>query len=166
MKSWLALIAVISLGGGCDVGGGNLTGTGGGTLATGAGGATVMTGSGGGIVTGSGGAGLGGAAGRSDPRNWCGQDYPAARLPPDIMVVLDTSASMNDGFDGPCASGCGAQSKWSAARSILESAVMADSPHARWGLQLFTSGGGNACAPGGVTVPLADVTATSISSAL
>jgi len=27
MKSWLALIAVISLGGGCDVGGGNLTAT-------------------------------------------------------------------------------------------------------------------------------------------
>jgi hypothetical protein len=64
------------------------------------------------------------------------------------------------------ASGCGAQSKWSAARSILESVVMADSPHARWGLQLFTSGGGNACAPGGVTVPLADVTPTGISAAL
>ena len=166
MKSLLALVSVISLGAGCDVRGGNLTGTGGGTLATGAGGATVMTGSGGGIVTGNGGAGLGGAAGRDDPANWCGREFPLAPLAPDIMVVLDTSASMNDGFDGPCASGCGSQSKWSAARSVVESVVVADSPHARWGLQLFTPGGGDACAPGGVTVAIDDVTATSIRSAL
>src|SRR5262245_42428668 len=127
MKSWLVLVAVALLGAGCDVGGGKLAGTGGGTLITGAGGAVVMTGSGGGVVIVTGGGGQG-------PINPCGAVFAAEPLRHDILIVLDTSASMNDGFDGPCAGPC-SQSKWDAASRVLQSVVSSETS-ANWGLKL------------------------------
>src|SRR5262245_17705664 len=121
MKVSLLMVAVGLLGAGCDVGGGKLTGAGGGTAGTGAGGSGLMTGRGGAIVTGignfPGGAPGTGAGGDGFPINPCGTTYGAARNPPDVLIVLDTSTSMNDAFNGPCANSCGPTSKWSAAVS-------------------------------------------------
>jgi len=169
MKSWLVLIAVGLLGVGCDVGGGTLTGTGGGTISTGAGAVTgsggiatgsggIATGSGGSLVTGSGGDGL-------PPPNPCGTTYRVGPLPAEIMIVLDTSASMNDAFDGPCAGGCGAASKWMTARSIVES-VVASETAVNWGLQLMTDFGANSCTAPAVAIPVGPTNATAIRSEL
>jgi hypothetical protein len=165
MKSWLTWVALPLLTAGCDVGGGKLTGMGGGTLATGAGGGGIATGSGGGIATGSGGDGVvgGGTGSGGFPNNPCGTRYPAAPLPAEIMIVLDTSTSMNDGFDGPCAGGC-SDSKWGAASYIIQSVASAESPNVDWGLLLQTAISTDACATAGVSVPVGPVSATSIRS--
>lgn len=163
MKSPLTLVAVISLGAGCDVGGGSLTGAGGDTLATGMGGAGVMTGSGG-IVTGSGGGIATGSGGDGRP-NACGVLFPVAPVQPEIVLMLDTSATMNDGFDGPCPGGCGSESKWAAVVSTVQSVVAAETS-VNWGLQLLTNGGADVCASPAVTVPVGSTNATGILSEL
>jgi hypothetical protein len=165
MKAWLVLVAAALVGAGCDVGSGTLSGTGGGTISTGAGAAGGMTGSGG-IASGSGGSlptGAGNAGFPPDPCSASG--IPTAPLPADIMIVLDTSASMNDGFDGPCAGGCGAESKWAVASSVVQSIVASETP-ANWGLQLMTDDGANACSSPVVAVPLGPSNATGIRSEL
>jgi hypothetical protein len=87
------------------------------------------------------------------------------RLLPEILIVLDTSSSMNDAFDGPCAGGCGATSKWAAAVAAVESVTGASAPAAYWGLALFTNPG-DACAAAGVAVPAGPMSPAVIRSEL
>jgi hypothetical protein len=62
------------------------------------------------------------------------------------MIVLDTSASMNDPIDG-------GGSKWSAVATAIGSVVEARSRMASWGLALMSSPSG-ACDAGSIAVPL------------
>src|SRR5262245_56791235 len=122
-------------------GGGTLTGAGGGGP-LGHGGGIVLTGSAG--ATGTGTAGITGMDCAARP-------IPLQRVPPDILIVVDTSASMNDAADGSCAGGCGAGSKWAAAVSGIDSVAGSTSNDIKWGLKLL-AGGSDACDTGGIAV--------------
>src|SRR4051794_11297280 len=115
--------AAVAAAGGCGVGGGMLSGTGG-----------ANGGSAGPMMTGSAGSS---AACRDIAR-------PAAKLPVSVMIALDTSASMNDAIDGSCTTGC--MSKWAAAVQSINSVVDATTTEIPWGLT-FMGGTANACDP-------------------
>jgi hypothetical protein len=164
MRSFVLLAAVLAAGSlagnGCG-GGGQLSGSGGAGMAmTGRAGGQAMSGTAG---SGAAGAGVTGAGGGGV--NSCYTPYPAPIVPPDILIVLDTSTSMNDGFAGPCAGGCGAQSKWTAAVASIESAVSATPLTASWGLKLLNDAA-DACAAGGIAVPVLSWSATLVDDAL
>jgi hypothetical protein len=72
-------------------------------------------------------------------------------VPPELLIVLDTSASMNDAFDGACAGGCRERSKWAAARAAINDALIY-SP-ASWGLK-FVAETRDVCDTGRVAVPI------------
>jgi hypothetical protein len=154
------LVALPLLTAGCDVGGGELTGMGGGTLATGAGGAGTMTGSGGAGVSG-GGTGSGGLTG-----SVCTTMFPAEPVPPDILIVLDTSASMNDSFGGPCPGGCGFDTKWNGVVSAITAAINDSSSSVNWGLQMMSPPGEDLCAAASVAVGVGPTSAAGIDSEL
>lgn len=137
MKSWVACglgIGAVAVGlaasAGCD-GGGTLSGSGG-NVNTGAGGRGVILGTAGaGLVPGTGGAGNCGC---------CAREIPAARALPEIMIVLDTAATMNDAVG---ASG----SKWAAATAGINMTVDATRVAASWGLA-FVASAADACGVG------------------
>jgi len=93
-------------------------------------------------VGGSGGAAPAGAGGGGA----VGVD-PAA--PPDIVIVLDRSGSMNDGIDGTsCPGGCGASSKWALLTAGLGRVLSSADTTVAWGLKLFASSKTCDVAPG------------------
>lgn len=148
------LAAVAAAGGSGCHSGGMLTGAGGegqlsgvgGRAGGGHGGGAVGVGTGGvGPVTGTGG----------DPYFGCGVPMPATRVLAQIMIVLDTSASMNDGPGGSCAGGCGSGSWWWTAVSGINAVVGLNDPPAEWGLEFLGTGGDGACEGGGIAVPVA-----------
>src|SRR5580692_9954127 len=114
---------------------GNSTASGGGGVNGGGGALGVgLTGGGGDIMlTGSGGMTCGGAK------------IPVMPLPPDILIVQDKSASMNDNdADNQCnGGGCGAASKWSELTMALGTVVQATDTTVNWGLKYFSDN--NAC---------------------
>jgi hypothetical protein len=58
--------------------------------------------------------------------------------PPDILIVMDRSTSMNNDInDQTCAGGCGGSSKWSLLSAALENLVMTTETTVNWGLKLF-----------------------------
>jgi hypothetical protein len=115
-------VAVLACGG-CGVGGGTLAGSGG-----------ANGGSAGSIPTGS-----GGAAGQC-----LDIARPAAKLALDAIIVLDTSASMNDAIDASCTTGC--TSKWAASTQAINAVVEATAADIHWSLT-FIGSAANACAP-------------------
>lgn len=144
-------VAVVA---GCHTGG-TLTGAGGAGTLSGIGG-RASSGSGGGtsVVLGIGGGGPATGTGGS-PWDFCGQTPPPAqRLPSRIVIVLDTSASMNDAPDGSCTGGCGSGSKWSVAVGGIVSVAGADGVPVEWGLK-FIGLGGDTCETGPIDVATA-----------
>jgi len=79
----------------------------------------------------------------SDATVTCAEANPQTmNLPPDVLIVLDRSGSMNDDLnDQPCMAGC--TSKWTTAVTTLTS-YLPTVTTVNWGLKLFasTSGGG------------------------
>jgi hypothetical protein len=62
-----------------------------------------------------------------------------APVPPDILIVMDRSSSMNDDSNEmSCAGGCGASSKWALATAAIDSLVSAN-PTVNWGLVFYGS---------------------------
>ena len=117
-----------SLHSGC--GGGTLGGGGAGTSggSAGAGGPVVLTGMGGGVApTGAGG----------DPFTECLRPRPAAALPPNFLIALDTSATMNS---LACVTGCGSASRWQIAVDAITATTSASEHLVNWGLDLFADG--------------------------
>jgi hypothetical protein len=93
-----------------------------------------------------------GLAGTGGARVNCGaRDQSAKRLPPEILLVLDASASMNDNVANmSCgADGCGATSKWAQLITPLSQELAQSQSWVHWGLALFSSDG--SCSVG--TVP-------------
>jgi len=83
----------------------------------------------------------------SDAPQTCVATTPqTSSLPPDVLIVLDRSGSMNDMIDGTtCRGGCGAQSKWSQMTSALDAFIPTVQSSVNWGLKLFASPGPNTC---------------------
>jgi len=152
-----AAAASLLTGGACG-GGRQLTGAGGGAgiVSSGSAGSQVMTGSGGSGTA---------AAGGTGPTQCISVARPAPPLPPDVLIVLDTSASMNDGFDAACSNGCGASSKWATAVAAIDSVVDSTPSVANWGLKLMNDGAG-VCDAGGVAVSAGPGTGAQIQAAL
>ena len=119
---WRAFAAVawvvVAAGAGCGAGGGMLAGAGGSGTTTGRGGANAEC--------------------SNLPR-------PALKVIPDVMIALDTSASMNDPIDGSCTASCA--SKWAASVDGINAVTNATAGRINWGLT-FIAGSANACDPG------------------
>jgi von Willebrand factor type A domain-containing protein len=132
--------------GGAAGGGGPITGAGGG-------GGMRMTGGMGGMgVT----VGLGGSM--------CGlQTFNVNRKPVEIFLVMDRSASMEDGADGNTASASN-PTKWSQVIPALSATVQQADKTISWGMKAFPEKGGGSCANDTVT-PKIDVSITKSNSA-
>jgi len=85
--------------------------------------------------------------------NCAAVDQPLNKLPPDILIVLDASGSMNeDSNNMSCSGGCGANSKWALLTPALNMVVMETQAEVNWGLKLFadtdsTCGVSHRCCP-------------------
>jgi hypothetical protein len=64
---------------------------------------------------------------------------PLAKLPPDILIVLDASGSMNNDIsDTSCGNnGCGATSKWAQMTPAINTVVGMTDTTVNWGLKFF-----------------------------
>jgi hypothetical protein len=121
------------------------------------------------------GAGLvgGGAAqngnGGNPGMNCASVDNPLNKLPPDILIVLDASGSMNeDSENNDCGgNGCGANSKWALLTPALNQVVMQTQANVNWGLKLFADTD-SACGVGAnsVAVPVAPNNAAAIATVI
>ena len=132
-----AVLSVVIGGGACGAGRGTLVGTGGTAVSLG--------GSGGqGVVLGAGGAGAT-TTGAGGVINNCGaRSLPAQKVAPDIMILLDASASMNEPISPSCTAGCPGPTKWAAAVDAIDTVVDATTTQVDWGLMLM-AGAANAC---------------------
>jgi hypothetical protein len=185
-------------------GGGAGTGTGGSTAGTGGnGGGTAGSVGGGAGGRGGGTAGTGGGAGAgsggsnvdaaidqpvsADARDGAATDAggdamcapverPVAGFKPDILVLLDASASMNrdenDQMCGPTNS-CGATSKWAQTYPAVEQVAAATDTTVNWGLKFFSEFTATASAPtagcmvsAGAAVPVGGMNAAALATAI
>jgi hypothetical protein len=139
---FLTIAAAVALGGcGFTPSGQSATGA-----PSGAGNSTGIIITGAGASSGVGNSGGGNNTGNSGIDSNCGaRDKPAARLPPDILIVLDASGSMNEDVTNmSCpAPGCGATSKWATMTPAINQVVAATEGDVNWGLKFFASD--NAC---------------------
>src|SRR6185369_11920465 len=117
-----------------------------------AGGGAASTGSpiGAGASSGTGTGLIGGGGAQTGQANINGMNcaevpQAVAKLPPDILLILDKSGSMNDSADGTCTGSCGANSKWSQTTAAVTQVITATDMVANWGLKFFTSPGGGMC---------------------
>jgi hypothetical protein len=118
---------------------------------SGAGNMLPSTGIGGSIgnPTGSGGTG-------NTVTNTCGEQvHEADKLPPDILIVLDRSGSMDNdindkgcgtgGKSGSSSGGCGTNSKWGLMTPAIKQVVAATDTGVNWGLKFFADPGDSGC---------------------
>lgn len=102
----------------------------------------------------------------------CGvTNHMGNRLPPDLLLVFDRSGSMlQDPMTGNnCNPAATCPSKWNQSRTAVNMAVAASEATIRWGLKLFSSGGGNnnTCnVAAGAEVPIALNNGMAIQTAL
>ena len=103
----------------------------------------------------------------------CGETVrPTTKLPPNILIVLDASGSMNqDANNATCGTGmmngCGANSKWALLTPALNSVVMQTETTVNWGLKLFAdASGGCGVSPNMVAVPVGTGTAAMINTVI
>ena len=132
-------MAVIAPGMGCGTGRGTLAGS-----AGAAGNGAPILGTGGAAPPLTGAAGITGMGCAGIPRR-------VSLLPPDIVIVLDASVSMNDAIDGSCTGGC-VNSKWSAAARAIDVAVTPTTAKVNWGLTALPDFA-DACDAGRIAVP-------------
>lgn len=92
-----------------------------------------------------------------------GQSYSAQNVPPNVLVVLDRSSSMNDNISGG--------TKWAIAKKAIADLLTAQASKIRFGLALYpgtneSCSAGSDCGAGKVFVDPADNTAAQINSIL
>jgi len=120
----------------------NNTGSGGGA------GTGVTTGAGGHVGGGVGGMGVVVGIGGS----MCGlQTFDVNRKPVEIFVVLDRSASMEDGLNDSASVSATNPSKWSQLVPALTATIAQADPTVSWGLKAFPEKGGGSCSNDTVT---------------
>ena len=90
------------------------------------------------------------------------------KLPPDILIVLDASGSMNeDSNNMSCSGGCGANSKWALLTPALNMVVMDTQAEVNWGLKLFADTDSTCgVSPNNVAVPIGANNATAIANVI
>ena len=88
--------------------------------------------------------------------NCAAVDQPLNKLPPDILIVLDASGSMNeDSNNMSCSGGCGANSKWALLTPALNMVVNQTQAEVNWGLKLFADTDSTCgVSPNNVAVPV------------
>ena len=109
-----------------------------------------------------GGAGRGGGSGLT-----CASvSQGAAAVPPDVLIVLDASGSMNDDVTNTaCNGGCGAGSKWAQMVPAINQVVANTEMNVNWGLKFFADDA--ACTVGAnAAVPIGPNRAAMIASAI
>ena len=96
----------------------------------------------------------------------CGAMTTLQPIVPDVLILLDNSASMNDDAGGStCPGGCGASSKWTQVTTAIEDVVMSTQASVNWGLQFM--GSNSTCGvPPGVAVGVLPSASDAISTAL
>jgi hypothetical protein len=115
---------------------------------------------------------IGGGGAQSGQANVSGMNcaavnQPVNKLPPDILLILDKSGSMNDSADGTCTGTCGANSKWSQTTAALMQVLTDTDSGVNWGLKYFTSPGGGMCTVNpGADVPIAGNNAGAINASI
>ena len=111
---------------------------------------------------------------------YCGEAHRTlALLPPDILILLDRSGSMNDDITGNTCLGdggvssmstpgaCGARSKWALVTTSLNQVVAQTDASVNWGLKFFPDVGNNACAASGApAVSIGPANGTAIADAI
>jgi hypothetical protein len=127
-------------------------------------GGTGMTASGGRGAGPGGELGSGGAGGGP----FCGESTNviiSPPVPPDILILMDRSSSLNDdASEMACSGGCGPGSKWALLSAAIDNLVTANNS-VNWGLMLY--GADDACgAPTAPTVAVGSNAGSSITSAL
>jgi hypothetical protein len=93
----------------------------------------------------------------SHPDANCGAlNKPAPKLPPDILILLDVSQSMNaTAVAGmTCTAACGTNSKWSQMAQAIQGVVAATDTTVNWGLKFFADGDGVCGVGPGVAVEI------------
>ena len=107
------------------------------------------------VITGFGGAGAqitggGGSGSHANPDSNCGSvPMVVNKLPPEILIVLDRSGSMNEAADAVaspmCAMACGAMSRWAAVVPAINQVTMETQADVSWGLKFFANAGNGQC---------------------
>jgi hypothetical protein len=94
--------------------------------------------------------------------------FNANNLPPDLLIVLDRSGSMDEDATGmTCNGGCGANSKWTLMTAAINQVVSQSETTVNWGLKFFGSGGGATCnVAAGSSVAPGPMTAAAIAAAI
>ncbi|MEO8215021.1 MAG: vWA domain-containing protein, partial [Myxococcales bacterium] len=94
-------------------------------------------------------------------------------LPPDLLIVLDRSGSMNEDSMGVMCRDqavCGATTKWTQMTTAINQVVMQTQDKVRWGLKFFASPGGGgraACTVNAMAdVPVAPANAAAVAAAI
>jgi hypothetical protein len=97
----------------------------------------------------------------------CGSVVELLRpIPPDVLLVLDKSGSMNDEPDGKhCQGGCGLFSKWTQMTVAIEH-VVGTTASVNWGLKLFATPSLGCNVDDGVEVPVGPSNAAAITSVI
>jgi hypothetical protein len=118
--------------------------------------------------TGFGGNIIGGGGTTGGFNDTCGAaNYSTAPIPPDILILLDASGSMNDDLDNnTCNGGCGASSKWTQATTAIDAVVFETDGSVRWGLKFFADSDITCGVNNNVPVPVAPGNAGAIASAI
>ena len=95
----------------------------------------------------------GGADSTSADRNCGEKSKTATKVPPEILILLDRSGSMNEDINGgTCNDGgigvgsnCGATSKWALILPAINQVVMETEADVNWGLKFFPDSTTNSC---------------------
>jgi hypothetical protein len=106
------------------------------------------------------------AAGQTCTGGFCGCDgeaYSATSVPPNVLVVLDRSSSMNDSITGG--------TKWTVAKQAIANILSAQGDQVRFGLNLYpgynlSCNQGSSCGPGFTVVDPDVATAAAINESL
>jgi hypothetical protein len=112
--------------------------------------------------------GQGGLTGNGGGMECGSREMPSSKLPPDILIVLDASGSMDeDAMNMSCTGGCGAASKWALMTPAINTVVSQTETEVNWGLKFFADMG-TTCgvAANTVAVNVAAMNATAISTAI
>jgi hypothetical protein len=130
-------------------------------------------------IGGSGNLGTGGTGNEAslDGSNCGVLDRPLVMLPPDVLIVLDRSGSMDNDIDDKGCSGdggvgtgtgnCGANSKWGIMTPAIKSVVTATETDVNWGLKFFANPGDSNCGVNTMAaVNIAMMNATAVNNAI
>jgi len=112
--------------------------------------------------------GIGGVTGVGGGMN-CGEvPYSTQPIPPDILILLDASGSMNnDTTDTTCSNnGCGATSKWAQVTPAINAVVAETESSIQWGLKFFADTDATCGVGNGVAVPVSIGNAGAIQNAI